>query len=124
LGSGLEVMPRLFEQGHKFDLVFIDAHFDDEWEHFDWAVKLTRPGGCIIVDDVVVALFYKGLVSENEGKGEGDSTFMDMIGRDKRVSVALMPTVNTYPMLPTPVFNGFIIATVLNEQQAAQGASH
>lgn len=116
LGSGLEVMPRLFEQGHKFDLVFIDAHFDDEWDHFDWAVKLTRSGGCIIVDDVVAALFYKGLVGEEEGNG--GSTFMDRIGGDKRVSVALMPTVNTHPMLPTPVFNGFIIATVLDEQKA------
>ncbi|KAH7024446.1 S-adenosyl-L-methionine-dependent methyltransferase [Microdochium trichocladiopsis] len=113
LGSGLEVMPRLAEEGKKFDMVFIDAHLDDEWEHFDWAVKLTRPGGCIVLDDVVAALFYKGLVNEDEGAAK--ETFMGRIGSDERVSVALMPTVATHPMSPTPMFNGFIMATVLGE---------
>ncbi|KAJ1328962.1 caffeoyl-CoA O-methyltransferase [Microdochium nivale] len=117
LGAGLDVMPRLAAAGRVFDMVFIDAHFDDEWEHFDWAVKLTRPGGCVIVDDVVAALFYKDQVREGEADCEdaGGETFMTRIGRDERVTTALVPVVATHPMSPTPVFNGFIMATVKRE---------
>lgn len=69
-------------------------------------MKLTRPGGCIILDDVVAALFYKDLVHE------GQESFMTRIGRDERVRMALVPTVAVHPMVPTPAFNGFIVATV------------
>jgi predicted O-methyltransferase YrrM len=47
LGAALDVLPKLAEEVRQFDIVFIDADFDDQWEHFDWAVKLTRPNGCV-----------------------------------------------------------------------------
>ena len=36
-----------------FDLVFIDADKPNTAAYFDWALKLTRPGSLIIVDNVV-----------------------------------------------------------------------
>ncbi|KAF2502271.1 hypothetical protein BU16DRAFT_554341 [Lophium mytilinum] len=42
LGAALEVLPKLVDEGRQFDMVFIDADFDDQLEQFDWAVKLTR----------------------------------------------------------------------------------
>jgi predicted O-methyltransferase YrrM len=108
LGAALEVLPKLATQGKKFDMVFIDADFEDEWEHFDWAVKLTRPNGCIILDDVVAALILKGQ-HEEDYTGE---TFMTRIGRDERVTATLVPLAVSHSMSPKPIFNGYIMATV------------
>ncbi|TVY35306.1 O-methyltransferase [Lachnellula subtilissima] len=93
LGAALEVLPKLAEQGRKFDMVFIDADFDDQWEHFDWAVKLTRPKGY--------------------GEGGNDS-ILTKVGRDERVMATLVSTVASHPMIPTPALNGFIMAMVKN----------
>ncbi|KAM3460299.1 hypothetical protein NHJ6243_006013 [Beauveria neobassiana] len=54
--------PRLVEEGRKFDIVFVDADMVGLGEQFDWAVKLTRPNGCIFLDDVVASLFKDGQV--------------------------------------------------------------
>jgi predicted O-methyltransferase YrrM len=106
LGAALDVLPELVEEGRQFDMVFIDADFDDQWEHFDWAVKLTRPKGCVFLDDVVVSML------KNEQAGESSDSILTKIGKDERVMATLVPTVATHPMIPTPVFNGFIMAMV------------
>jgi predicted O-methyltransferase YrrM len=38
-----------------FDLVFIDADKQSNTEYVGWAVRMTRPGGVIIVDNVIRA---------------------------------------------------------------------
>lgn len=105
LGNALDVLPKLADEGKQFDMVFIDADFDDQLVQFDWAVKLTRPNGCIFLDDVVIPLL-------KEGRLEGGETILTKIGKDERVKATLVPTVVNHPMIPTPVFNGFILATV------------
>ncbi|KAM0424267.1 hypothetical protein ACHAPT_010412 [Fusarium lateritium] len=57
-GDAIEVLPTILDdvrQGRreKFDFVFIDADKLNGWVHFDKAADMTRPGGCIIVDNVV-----------------------------------------------------------------------
>lgn len=106
LGEALEVMPKLVKEGRQFDMVFIDADMDDQWEQFDWAVKLTRPNGCVFLDDVVASMFKHGQVEE------GSESILTKIGSDERVKATLVPTVVCHPMSPTPVFNGFILAVV------------
>ncbi|KAE9362997.1 S-adenosyl-L-methionine-dependent methyltransferase [Stipitochalara longipes BDJ] len=106
LGAALDVLPKLADEGRKFDMVFIDADFDDQWEHFDWAVKLTRPSGCVFLDDVVVSMMKNGETAE------GSDSILTKVGKDERVMATLVPTVVSHPMIPTPVFNGFIIAMV------------
>jgi predicted O-methyltransferase YrrM len=106
LGAALDVLPKLVEEGRQFDMVFIDADFDDQWEQFDWAVKLTRPKGCVFLDDVVVSML------KNEQTAEGSDSILTKVGKDVRVMATLVPTVATHPMIPTPVFNGFIMAMV------------
>ncbi|KAF2006800.1 S-adenosyl-L-methionine-dependent methyltransferase [Amniculicola lignicola CBS 123094] len=107
LGAALDVLPKLVEEGRQFDMVFIDADFDDQWEQFDWAVQLTRPNGCVFLDDVVASMFKDGHVED-----ESSDSILAKIGRDERIQATLMPTVACHPMLPTPVFNGFILAIV------------
>ncbi len=55
VGAALETLPKLateFGEG-AFDFTFIDADKQNNAEYFSWALKLTRPGGVIVVDNVV-----------------------------------------------------------------------
>ena len=53
IGEALDTVPRLAEAKELFDLVFIDADKPHNADYFTWSVRLTRPGGVIIVDNVV-----------------------------------------------------------------------
>ena len=50
-GMGLEVLPRLTDAA--YDLVFVDALPVEYPHHLDEAVRLLRPGGLVVLDDVL-----------------------------------------------------------------------
>jgi predicted O-methyltransferase YrrM len=50
-GMGLEVLPRL--RDGAYDLVFVDALPVEYPHHLDEAVRLLRPGGLVVFDDVL-----------------------------------------------------------------------
>ena len=53
-GAALDTLPALAAEGAgPFDLVFIDADKASNADYFDWALKLSRRGSLIIVDNVV-----------------------------------------------------------------------
>ncbi|KAJ4348656.1 uncharacterized protein N0V89_010034 [Didymosphaeria variabile] len=114
LGAALDVLPKLAAENRKFDLVFIDADFDDQWEHFDWAVKLTRSGGGVFLDDVVPTMIKNGEVGfKADGEVEEKRSVIEKIGEDGRVSATFVPIVaNMRPVMPDPMMNGFILAVV------------
>ncbi|MFE3258596.1 O-methyltransferase [Nocardia sp. NPDC059091] len=54
VGAALDSLPVLAEeQPEPFDLVFIDADKVNNTNYVRWALRLTRPGSVIIVDNVV-----------------------------------------------------------------------
>src|SRR4029077_6881493 len=54
LGLALDTLPKIAAEGRgPFDLVFIDADKVNIPDYFTWALKLTRPGSLILVDNVV-----------------------------------------------------------------------
>ena len=54
LGSAHDTLPKLVDEGAgPFDLVFIDADKPSAPAYLDWALKLTKPGSLIIIDNVV-----------------------------------------------------------------------
>ncbi|MFJ9367154.1 O-methyltransferase [Nocardia sp. NPDC101769] len=54
VGAALDSLPVLAEeQPEPFDLVFIDADKVNNADYVRWALRLTRPGSVIIVDNVV-----------------------------------------------------------------------
>jgi predicted O-methyltransferase YrrM len=58
IGPALDTLPQLRQElydgrAEPFDLVFIDADKEHNADYFSAAVGLTRPGGVIIVDNVV-----------------------------------------------------------------------
>lgn len=105
LGAALDVLPRLEAEGRKFDLIFIDADWDEQWDYFQWAVKLTRLNGCIYVDNVVREL----LEYEDIGKRE---SLLTKVGKDERVKATLISTVSSHKGRPEDMFDGFLLAVV------------
>jgi predicted O-methyltransferase YrrM len=55
VGSALDSLPKLAKELGEgaFDFTFIDADKQNNAAYFSWAMKLTRPGGVIVVDNVV-----------------------------------------------------------------------
>lgn len=106
LGAALDVMPKLADAGEMFDMVFIDADMNNLWDQFDCAVKLTRPGGCVFLDDVVVSMIKDGHPQD------GKESILTQVGKDERVKATLVPTVACHPIAPNPVFNGYVLAMV------------
>ncbi|KAH8805092.1 S-adenosyl-L-methionine-dependent methyltransferase [Xylogone sp. PMI_703] len=105
LGAALDVLPKLVEEGRKFDFIFIDAAWEEQWEYFQWAVKLTRANGCIYVDNVVREL----LESEKVGEGE---TLITKVGREEKVRATVMSVVSSQNGKVDEMLDGFLLAVV------------
>jgi predicted O-methyltransferase YrrM len=105
LGAALDVLPKLATEGRKFDLIFIDAAWDQQWHYFQWAVKLARGNGCIYVDNVVREM----LESENVGEGE---TLVSKVGKEEEVTATLVSTVSSHKTNVDEIFDGFLLAVV------------
>ncbi|KGQ06512.1 hypothetical protein BBAD15_g8170 [Beauveria bassiana D1-5] len=95
---------RLVEEGRKFDIVFVDADMVGLGEQFDWAVKLTRPNGCIFLDDVVASLFKDGQVGEG-----GEENILTRVGKDKRVQATLVPIMACHAMINCDLLGGMML---------------
>ncbi len=52
VGKALELLPDLVASA-PFDLVFIDADKENNPDYFEWALRLSKPGSLIIIDNVV-----------------------------------------------------------------------
>src|SRR5271167_2656787 len=51
VGAALETLPAI--TGDPFDLVFIDADKENYVEYLQWAIRLTRTGSVIVLDNVI-----------------------------------------------------------------------
>lgn len=109
LGRALESLPVIAAEGRgPFDLVFIDADKKNNWEYFEWALKLSRCGSVIIVDNVV----RDGAVvdaSSTDPDIRGIRRFTEMLAKEKRVSATALQTVGSRG------YDGFAIALVTGE---------
>src|SRR5262245_45435724 len=56
VGRALDELPRIeTEGGGPFDMVFVDADKPSTPQYLEWALRLSRPGSVIIIDNVVRA---------------------------------------------------------------------
>ena len=110
LGAALDVLPKLAEEGRKFDLVFIDADWGEQFEYFEWAVKLTRKNGCIYIDNVV-----RELLESNPNLEEGKESLLSKIGTVKNVDATLMSTVSGHKEQVEDRVDGFVLAVVKDD---------
>jgi predicted O-methyltransferase YrrM len=90
VGRAQDVLPGLAAE-EPFDLVFIDADKPGTPGYFQWAVKLSRRGSLIIVDNVV----REGAVLDTDGDAnvQGMRRFFELAASDPRVSGTALQTV-------------------------------
>jgi predicted O-methyltransferase YrrM len=95
LGKALDTLPQIAaEKRGPFDLFFIDADKPNIPEYFDWALKLSRPGSLILVDNVV----RKGAVadaSSSDPNVQGVRRFNERVAKEPRVSATTIQTVGS-----------------------------
>jgi predicted O-methyltransferase YrrM len=91
LGPALETLPQL-AAGDPFDLVFLDADKPAYPDYLPWLVRLCRPGGLIIADNVV----RQGQVADpdnTEANVVGARRFTELLAADPRLSATTIQTV-------------------------------
>lgn len=107
VGRGLDTLPRLAAEGRgPFDLIFIDADKQSNAEYFAWALKLSRRGSLIIVDNVV----RNGAVVDvttDDPSAAGARRFFEALAAEPRVSATAIQTVGSKG------YDGFAIAVVI-----------
>ncbi len=92
-GAALDSLAVIATEGHEpFDMVFVDADKNNNPGYFEWAMKLTRPGSLIIVDNVI----RKGAVADADSDDpyvHGVRRMHEMIAADSRVLATALQTV-------------------------------
>jgi len=91
LGKALDTLPGLVAEA-PFDLVFIDADKESTPGYFQWAVRLSRQGSLIVVDNVV----REGAILDASGDDpsvQGMRRFFELAATDPRVSGTAIQTV-------------------------------
>jgi predicted O-methyltransferase YrrM len=110
LGAALDVLPKLAAEGRKFDFIFVDASWDEQWRYFQWAVKLTRDNGCIYVDNVIRAMLADENVDEDE-------TLVAKVGKLEDVTATLVSWISSHKGNTAEMYDGFLLAVVKGSQK-------
>jgi predicted O-methyltransferase YrrM len=110
LGQASDILPQLATEGRgPFDVIFIDADKESNSLYFTWALKLSRLGSLIIVDNVV----RNGAVvdaASGDASIQGVRRFIDLLAAEPRVTATAIQTVSSKG------YDGFLIALVIAEQ--------
>ena len=105
-GAALETLPKIEAEGiYPFDFVFIDADKANNAAYVEWALKLSRPGTAIVVDNVV----RDGEVADATSADSdvvGVRRMFDLIAREPRLSATAIQTVGAKG------WDGFALAVV------------
>jgi predicted O-methyltransferase YrrM len=106
VGRALDVLPRIAaEELAPFDFFFIDADKQSNAAYVEWALKLSRPGSVIVVDNVVRG----GAVVDStstDASVQGVRRLMDMLANEPRLDATALQTVGLKG------YDGLLIAQV------------
>lgn len=106
LGPALESLPKLESEGAgPFDMFFIDADKPSNPDYFAWALKLSRPGSLIIVDNVVRNGAIVQADSPDPGV-QGVRRLNELMRAEPRVEATAIQTVGSKG------YDGFALAVV------------
>ncbi|MER7046686.1 O-methyltransferase [Streptomyces jumonjinensis] len=108
-GAALETLPKLAAEpgAGPFDLFFIDADKVNNARYVEWALRLSRPGSLIIVDNVV-----RGGAVLAEGGADpavaGTREMYELVAREPRLEATAVQTVGSKG------HDGFLLARVVS----------
>jgi predicted O-methyltransferase YrrM len=88
LGAAIDTLPTLGDEG-PFDLIFIDADRTNLGGYFQWAVKLSRPGSLIVVDNVIP----HGPIKSAEPTSQSLHQFYEIAATEPTVTMTAIQTV-------------------------------
>jgi len=107
VGPALETLPKLADENPApFDLVFIDADKGNNPHYVEWALRLTRAGSLIVLDNVV----RQGRVVDADSTSPdvvGTRAALELIGSHPRLTGTAIQTVGAKG------YDGFALARVL-----------
>jgi spermidine synthase len=113
VGAAIESLPALERDMQRpFDFIFIDADKPSNPAYLQWALKLTRPGSLIVVDNVIRG----GDVIDPQGdeRVQGARRVLEMMGSDPRLNATAIQTVGAKG------YDGFALAIVQESQAGDQ----
>jgi predicted O-methyltransferase YrrM len=106
LGPALDTLPELAAAGYgPFDLVFIDADKPNNVNYLRWALRLTRPGSLIVVDNVIRG----GAVVDaghSDARVRGTRDLFEALAAEPRLTATAVQTVGDKG------YDGFALALV------------
>ena len=106
LGPALESLAQLHQSGEEpFDFIFIDADKPNSPPYVEWAIRLSRPGTVIVVDNVI----REGAIVDSEDLDpsvQGSRRLFEMLAAEPRLDATALQTVGTKG------HDGFCIALV------------
>lgn len=107
VGKAADTLPELQAEGHgPFDFIFVDADKPSNPLYLDWALRLSRPGTVIFVDNVV----RNGAVADSASQDPnivGVQRLAEMVRREPRLSATALQTVGEKG------HDGFVLARVI-----------
>ncbi|HME84727.1 MAG TPA: O-methyltransferase [Roseiarcus sp.] len=106
VGAALDVLPAIEAEGlGPFDFVFIDADKSNNTKYVEWALRLSRPGTAIIVDNVV----RDGRIADalsTDSDVTGTRRMFEMMAQEPRLAATAVQTVGAKG------WDGFALAIV------------
>jgi len=109
VGPALQSLAELQHEGAApFDMIFIDADKANNPAYFEWALRLSRVGTVIVVDNVV----RDGAIIDSDDEDaavRGTRRFIEMLGAEPRVEATAIQTVGSKG------YDGFALAVVVRE---------
>lgn len=95
VGNALEELPKISEEkAGPFDVIFIDADKEPYAKYFEWALKLSKPGTLVIVDNVVrEGKILDEKTDDNDVKGV--QKFIKLLSETSGVTATIIQTVGS-----------------------------
>jgi predicted O-methyltransferase YrrM len=95
IGKALDTLPIIEAEGvAPFDLIFIDADMLNRPEYLTWALRLSRPGSLIVVDNVI----RRGAVMDATNAApdiQSTRRMFDLLANEPRLSATAVQTVGS-----------------------------
>jgi len=108
VGPALHILPILQSEGAgPFDFIFVDADKQSNAEYVKWALRLSRVGTTIVVDNVV----RDGKVVDGKSKDPdivGTRRMAELVANEPRLSATVVQNVGVKG------YDGFLIAVVVS----------
>jgi predicted O-methyltransferase YrrM len=107
VGPALESLRQLHEEGvEPFDMIFVDADKPNNPGYLEWALKLSRRGSLIVIDNVV----REGAIVDTESEDAavvGTRTMFERMSTEPRLSATAIQTVGSKG------YDGFALGVVV-----------